>query len=292
MKQFQDLKNRKVVLSFALVGFFLAAGIISFPILNSNAFSSILNAPERIIVHPNPTSPGYSIKIVGYNFPISQTITISFGGNNVGTTKPAQNGQFSFQYTIPATTADGAYTITATDSFGDNLITTLTVAAGLKLTPVRAIDGGSVTLTGAGFSHSTTVTVSFDGKTIKQVTSASTGSFSLIYQIPQTILAGSHTFSAKDAGHSASATFTTISKITLAHTMGIVGSFFQVKGSGFGANVPVTVTFNGATVSSTTCNSTGAFSPTVTVPNDSPGTYVVKATDSKGDTSSSKFTII
>jgi len=295
MKQFQDLKNRKVVLSFALVGFFLAAGIISFPVLDSSAFSSIINAPERITVHPNPASPGSVLKIVGYNFPIAQTITLKLDSTSIGSTSAGPSGQFNFQYTLPATTADGSHMIYATDSFGDILFTTLTVQAGITVTPVKAVDGGSLTISGTGFSHSKTVTVSFDSKTIKTLASSTTGSFSFVYQIPTTTLAGTHTFTAKDTTNSASKTFKTISKITLSRTMGGVGATVEVKGSGFGASLAVTLTFNGASIPGQpplSTNSTGGFSPSFSVPNYPAGTYTVKATDSKGDTSSSMFTLI
>lgn len=296
MRQFQNLKtNRNAVLSISLVVFFLVAGTSLFPVLNSNAFSlSIVNAPERIVAHPNPASPGSALNIVGYNFPIAQTIFLKFDSTSIGTTTAGPTGQFKFQYTVPATTTDGSHTIYATDSFGDVLFTTLIVQAGITLTPIKAIDGGSVTISGSGFSHSSTITITFDSKTIKTLVSSSTGSFSLAYTVPQTTLAGTHTFAAKDSGHTASKTFTTISKITLSRTMGSVGATVKVKGSGFAANLPVTLTFNGLPIPGQLpikTNSTGGFSPSFSVPNYPAGTYVVKATDSKGDTSSSKFTI-
>ena len=292
---FLNYKDHKVILSFALAGFFLASGLVTFPAFGSNAFSSsIVNAPARITAHPNPTTPGAAIKVVGYNFPLSQTITITFNNNVVGTTKPSANGQFSFQYTVPATLADGSYVIRATDSFGDDLSTMLTVNAGITLKPVRAIDGGTVTITGAGFSHSSTVTVTFDSKTVKTLSTTNTGTFSLSYTIPMTTLAGIHNFVAKDSAHSVSKSFTTISKIVIAPKTGHAGASTILKASGFGANLAVTLTFNGASIPGQkpiTTNSTGGFSLSFTVPTLSPGTYTVKATDSKGDTSSSQYTI-
>jgi hypothetical protein len=292
---FLNYKDHKVILSLGLAGIFLASGLVTFPAFGSNALSSsIVNAPARITVHPNPATPGAAITVVGYNFPLSQTITITFNNNVVGTTKPSANGQFSSQYTVPATLADGSYIIRATDSFGDDLSTVLTVSAGITLKPVRVIDGRTVTITGAGFSHSSTVTVTFDSKAVKTIPTSSTGTFSLSYTIPMTTLAGVHNFVAKDSAHTVSKSFTTISKIVIAPKTGQAGTSTALKASGFGANLGVTLTFNGASLSGQkpiTANSTGGFSLSFTVPMLSPGTYTVKVTDSKGDTSSSLYTI-
>jgi len=289
----QNFENRKVLLSLSLIGIFLASGL---SLLGSQAYSPpVFNAPERITAHPNPASPGSTVKVVGYNFPISQTITVKIDSTIVGATKAGPTGEFSFLYTLPISFTDGSHMIYATDSFGDFLFTTLTVAAGITLSPVRAIDGGSVTVSGAGFSHSSVVMVSFDGKKIYQTTTSSTGTFAFTYQVPMTTLAGVHTFLAKDIAHSTSQTFTTISKITLSRTTGTVGQTVKVKGTGFAANSPLTLTFNGAPIPgqpAISTNSTGGFSPSFSVPSQPAGTYTVKATDSRGDTSSSHFTVM
>jgi len=296
MRQVEKMANPKILLSIAIAGIFLASGLVSFPGLESKAFSVISAAPARITVHPNPASPGSAVKIVGYNFPISQTITLRFDKTIIGSPVAGSNGQFSFQYTLPLLTADGTHTIQATDTLGDDLSTTLTVVAGITVTPVRAIDGGSVVISGTGFSHSSKTTISFDSKSISKLTTSSTGTFSLTYNIPLTTLAGVHIFSAVDSGgHSASKGFTTISKIVLSRTSGSAGAAVKVKGSGFGASLPLTLTFNGASIPGQpplTTNSTGGFSLSFTVPSYSPATYTVKATDSQGDTSSAQFTIV
>jgi hypothetical protein len=75
----------------------------------------------------------------------------------------------------------------------------------------------------------------------------------------------------------------------------MVGQTVKAKGTGFAANSQLTLTFNGAPIPgqpAISTNSTGGFSPSFSVPNHPPGTYTVMATDSKGDSSSSQFTIM
>jgi hypothetical protein len=180
----QSFKNRNVIVSISLIAIFLASGL---SLLGSAAFSPpIFNASERITAHPNPISPGNTVKILGYNFPISLAITLRIDSTIIGTIPAGPTGQISFQYTLPISLADGSHTIYASDSFGDSLTTTLTVVAGMTLAPVRAIDGGSVSISGTGFSHSSVVIVSFDGKKIYQTTTSTVGTFSFTYQVPQT----------------------------------------------------------------------------------------------------------
>src|ERR1700692_4855640 len=113
MQIVQSFKNRKVIISISLIAIFLASG---FSLLSSHAYSPpVFNAAERITVHPNPTSPGNTVKIVGYNFPISLAITLKIDSTVIGTIPAGPTGQISVLYKIPISLADGSHMITATD---------------------------------------------------------------------------------------------------------------------------------------------------------------------------------
>ena len=115
-----------------------------------------------------------------------------------------------------------------------------------SLSPVRAIDGGSVLVNGVGMAKTTTFTITFDGKSIGSVKTTSTGTLSFNYTIPLTTLVGIHTFNAKDAkGDSSSATFTTISKVTLTPPKGFAGNVTKVTITGFAASSTLTIKLGG-----------------------------------------------
>jgi hypothetical protein len=293
MKELERKYNRKSVLSTALVAFFVVSSFLPFQGFISTA------AVTRISIHPNPASPGQAIKVVGYNFPVATTVSLKLDATAIGTVIVGSNGEFTFPYTLPSTTTLTSHTIYATDT-SIAVSVTFTIVAAIKLTPVRAIDGGKVVVSGVGLAPSVKATISFDGKTIGTQKTTSTGTLSYSYVIPTTTIAGNHVFMVTDSsGDKDSATFTTISKITTAPTKGIAGvTSVTVKVNGFGATLPLTITFDGKSIPNLlpqSTNSTGGTKFIFTVPLYTPalpaGTYVLQVVDSASNSDSAMFTI-
>jgi hypothetical protein len=283
--------EKKVLLTTFLVGVFVISAVLPVQGLTSAA------AVTRITVHPNPAFAGKSVKIVGYNFPVGESVSLKLNSTAIGTATVGSDGEFTFSYTLPASTAIGSYVIYATDTAGDSLSTSLTVTGGIELTPVRAIDGGSVVISGVGLAKSVKTTITFGGETIATPKTTSSGTISYNYTIPMTTLAGNHTFTLTDSkGDDYSATFTTISKLTISPTVGNDSTSIKVTITGFGASLPLTITFGGKSVTSQKIdtNSTGAYTLTFTplsLSVTSSSNYTVTASDTQGDSSSATFTL-
>src|SRR5438445_429877 len=171
-------------------------------------------------------------------------------------------------------------------------------SASISLNPTSGPAGTTVTVTGSNFAANSGITISYDGTTVTTtpgtITTSSTGSFSATFTVPAST-AGSHTVSAKDAvSNSASAQYTVTPSISLSPTTGPTGTIVTIKGTGFAASSGITVTYSGASVTTTpgtiSTNSTGGFTATFTVPASVAAPHTVVATDGS-HTASKKFTV-
>jgi hypothetical protein len=73
------------------------------------------------------SSPGGTISVFGKFFDPSEGITITLNGGTVGSGSTNSHGSFDISITIPSTTKQGFYTITATGSDGDSASTSIYV---------------------------------------------------------------------------------------------------------------------------------------------------------------------
>ena len=165
----------------------------------------------------------------------------------------------------------------------------------LKLTPVRGVIGTSVTITGKGYTANSMVTIT--GLFSKSCPTNSTGGIaSCTVTVPNDPAGAYIVYSATGAlGTSAKFTIGSKAHITLKPISGLPGSVVTVKGTHFGWNSKLTVTFNGVAVaaspSGVTTTSTGTFTLTFVVPNDAAKSYIVSVKDALGYTGNSVFTI-
>jgi hypothetical protein len=80
------------------------------------------------------------------------------------------------------------------------------------------------------------------------------------------------------------------STIILSPSSGVPGTIVQVSGSFFYPNSTVTITYNGDIVGKVNASSSGSFVLSFTIPSLPNGTYIIKATDSIGNTATASFT--
>ncbi len=166
--------------------------------------------------------------------------------------------------------------------------------------------GASVAVTGAGFVGSQTVTMTFDGSSLafsSGCTSGSAGTFSCSFTVPPSPLGDDfgNNVVVTDGTYSVSASFSVTTSIALSPTSGAVGTDVAVSGSGFSAGaagVPISVSFNGAAVSTTgSCQVTGGAVPSsqgcsFAVPSgEAPGAHTVTGCDDINDCGSETFTV-
>ncbi|MGD0396486.1 MAG: IPT/TIG domain-containing protein, partial [Nitrososphaerales archaeon] len=285
---------------------------------SNTASATFMVVTPTITLSPTQGAVGATVRVRGFNFAPSSTITIVFNGAAV-TTVPATvttsaAGGFTATFVVPSSTT-GAQTVTATDASSNTASATFTVTnPTIVLSPIRGLFGSSVTVTGSGFSVLTTIgTITFNGatpatQTCTSQTTSDTGTFTCTFTVPS-IASGPYAvvLSGSDVGavpaDTASASFTVITAtITLSPTQGPVGTIVTVTGAGFSVNTKIgSITIAGGTIATQTCTSqttsfTGAFTCTFTVPTETLGAHIITVSGSDvgtmpSDTATATFTV-
>jgi len=221
---------------------------------------------------------------------------------NPGVVSASNTGSFSATITIPSTASAGNHTISATDGTLTASRTFTVVATAITLSPTSGSAGSTVTVNGAGFTPSTTITIKFDtsisATTPSNIVTNSSGAFSASVTIPSAATVGNHTISANDiTGKTATATFKVLllGTITISPTSGSLGATITVTGSSFNPNSAITIKFD-ATILPTTpaaiTTTSGTFTATITIPlTASSGTHTITVTDASGAFGSATFSV-
>jgi flagellin-like protein len=200
----------------------------------------------------NPTSgpSGTQVTVAGTNFAASSAITIRFNGV-VQTTTPATvtssaAGAFSCTFNVPST-ANGGYTVSATDGSSGSGSSTFTVSTvvvpAITLNPTTGPSATTVTVSGTGFAATSAMNIKFNGVTQTTVppavTTSAAGAFSCTFYVPA-IAAGPYTVLATDASSGSASTSFTVTATTQ-YTITFASSGLGGDGSG----TLVTYTING-----------------------------------------------
>jgi hypothetical protein len=242
---------------------------------------------QSVTSYPYSGPVGTMVTVAGTNFTAGDTYTITFAygttftqvvhsGTVVGTT-------FAPIFPVPVVPR-GQYIIYTQTTPGP-YSTYFTVTPQITLSPSSGYVGSTVTVSGTGFNASSSVTIYFDTTAVGTATASASGTFTgATFTVPESCQ-GSHTIKGSDAtGPSPNVTFTTSQKITLSPTSGAVGDEVTVSGTGFRATKPITITFDGDTVTTSpatvTTDDDGSFSNTTfTIPTAVNDIYELKASD-------------
>jgi len=166
------------------------------------------------------------------------------------------------------------------------------LAQTISLSVVTGPPGTVITVTGLGFTPSTSATVWFDvdgddargaGETYKVVTTdATTGNLPAgvtltVPTVPRDTVCEVHVDVPYDAIPDASASFTVAPGITTNVSTTTVGATITVNGKGFDGTVGVTILFDGVSVGTDTTDSYGSFDFSFSVPACPAGSHTIKA---------------
>ena len=251
---------------------------------------------QTVGVSPAQGPVGTAVTVTGTGFAANTMVIVTYDGTQVATSTIAADGTFSV--TLTPSGVAGSHTITATDGINTATstftITTVTIA-GIVISPSSSYVGDQVTVSGTGFTASSTVTIYFDASSVGSTATDVTGSFSnATFTVPESCR-GSHTVKGSDAtGRSSSVTFTTLSKITVIPASGAIGDIVTISGTGFAASSTITFYLDTVTASAvtTTTNTTGSFTNnTFTIPPTSRGSHTIKAQDASANSATASFTV-
>jgi hypothetical protein len=265
----------------------------------TNTGTATFTVSPAISLTSSAGAVGSGVAVSGSGFASFGTITVTFDGSSVATDCTTDaTGTFRYcAFTVPAATA-GTYTVTATDTSANAASASYTVTPAISLTPGAGVVGSSVAVSGSGFKANGGITVTFDGSSVAtDCTADASGSFSpCAFTVPQAT-EGPHTVTASDGTNSAWVLYTVTPTISLNAIAGTVGSMVTLSGSSFKASSSLTLTFDGAPLSTSgtcTADESGNLPTTnncaFTIPAATGGPHTVTVSDGT-NTGTAPFTV-
>jgi hypothetical protein len=251
--------------------------------------TSALAAAGTIAVSTLTGPPGTTVSITGTGFTLGGTPSVIWGGTAI-TNAGSVNGTGALlgcSFVVPSSAPRGNYAVSVTTSNGDTTSNpqSFYVTPALQLSIGSGYVGDQITVSGAGFAASSTVSIYFDGTSVLSTTSSSVGSLSLVLTIPATPW-GSHSIRGNDGiGDSTVATFYVSQRVTVTPTDAAVGAALAIVGRGFGASQGVTLYFDEVSAATTTTDSNGSFTlASFPMPAGPSGAHTLRAQDASANT--------
>ncbi len=171
----------------------------------------------------------------------------------------------------------------------------LAATGSISLSTLSGPPGTAVSVSGSGFTVSTTYTVSFGGTNVVTGSVDASGilipvSFAVPLR-PRGAYAVTVTTLAPDTSNTA--TFTVTPVITLSSISGRVGDTIYVSGTGFGASTGITINFDTSAATTASTDPYGSFSSIIlTIPSTSPGNHTITANDGVAASPAITFTVL
>ncbi|MDD5288052.1 MAG: hypothetical protein PHY28_02930 [Dehalococcoidales bacterium] len=241
---------------------------------------------------------GDQVIVSGNGFAASTTITIYFDGiaqTPASAVYSDAYGQFySAVITVPQSYG-GVHTITAGDYGGLSAGASYSITPKMTLSANTGAVGSSITVSGAGFAANSAMSFAMDSTAISvSILTDAYGRFSDVALVVPEVSGGTHTLTAQDAsGNALTADFSVSAVMTIGPTTGSVDTNVAVTGKGFLANSNITITFDGASVTtvpaSITSDADGGFVTNFKVPAGAAGNHTIIASDTT-NTISANFT--
>jgi hypothetical protein len=260
---------------------------------------------SKIDINPIAGGVGTLVMVNGTGFGTSETgITIAFDELKVKTGIAADSkGNWQSSFYVP-TSAKGRHRINSSgDITADAAVSgiTFSVSPALKLELASGQLGDVIRVgddfwaSGIGFEENESgIQVTFDGVMLaSSITADAKGSWAVQLKVPLTGR-GKHIIDAAGnttrAGDVADATLIVSPQMEINPTTGGIGSDVVVKGTGFSANQPLIVTYDGIhVVSNQVVDGKGSFQVTFKVPKGKAGDHLVTVTDAMGTVDSAIF---
>ncbi|PIX17311.1 hypothetical protein COZ71_04000, partial [Candidatus Desantisbacteria bacterium CG_4_8_14_3_um_filter_40_12] len=212
---------------------------------SDKAQAVFLITPNMPTVQPTTGSVGTVVTIEGTGYRDSSTIIIDFGDEKIlKTTDTDAEGFFATTFTINAQ-AYGTKTIAAYDTMSNRVERLFHIMPNIyEVTPSSGSVGQTVTIKGAGFVGSDTITIDFGNKLGIKIGSAdSRGALEVSFVVDTQIFGNKMIVVNGTSSTKATSSFTIVGGITVSPTIGTIGTVVVVDGAGFGNNETITVDF-------------------------------------------------
>ena len=226
-------------------------------------------------------------------------IKVLFSGKEVRSAITSEvNGSWSTSFAVPPSTR-GSHIVNVqgnTTTAADIPDMIFTVAPSVAISPVSGAVEDSIKVNGSGFANNeTAIEVTFDGKTLERnILADDSGNWSVDTKVPA-CGSGPHTVTATGrvtpSADITPATFTTQAVLTAVPRSGNVKDDLRVTGSGFNAGKDYSISFDSNPVASGSVNESGSFLAMFKAPGGKSGSLTITATDTKGATASTTFTM-
>ena len=251
--------------------------------LNSATFS----VTPQITISKNTGTGGDVVTVTGNGFYPLALITIYFDNVALSTATAIYSDSYgqlsSAAITIPPSSG-GAHSITAGDIGGRSSAASFSISSTMTISASTGAVGSSFTVSGTGFAASSALSFFIDSTAISVNTSTdASGNFTNVAVTVPAISGGAHIFKVKDAiGNTLSAAFTVTATMTVGPTTGPIDTAVAINGKGFLASSPISVTYDGApvtTLSSLTTGTDGSINTSFKVPASASGNHAISVSD-------------
>ncbi len=233
---------------------------------------------------------GTEVTISGGGFYAGRTVTFYYYntiGEKLGTEAASSIGEFSYQFTIPNSTA-GEHRITARNAEDDSAESKFEVIPSIALNLSSAGPGELLSIRGIGFGYRSEVEINLGTHPVAKARTDEHGNFEVEFNIPE-VKPDTYDVKALDEfGNIDKAKFVTTAGASLDQTSGSVGSRLTVRGSGFEPGETVNVDFDNLRVATATTDNNGAFNSSFDIPLSGSGDHVITVSDG---TNTKKFAI-
>lgn len=274
---------------------------------SSEVEDKIFTVIPKIEVNPAYGWVGTMVGIYGSGFGLGETnIKLIYDGATVRTDIAADaSGSWQSSFSIP-TSSKGSHEIRAYGAItneADLVAASFSVSPGIKLEPASSYLGGpvhvgdNIWVSGVGFeANEGSIRVTFDGSlSISGIVADTKGSWSDRLEIPE-CSKGEHTIDASGeitrSSDIVDAIVIVSPEIELNPTSGAIGNDVTVHGEGFAANQVITISYDGAQVSTgAATDSKGNFTTSFKIPKSTSGDHTVTVIDATASVFSASLNV-
>ena len=214
-----------------------------------------------------------TVKGVGFSAGLGG-LAIRFGTEQVETAATDSKGGFTTSFIVPPRSA-----LTYFINMDNATSNSFTVSSSLTLSTSSGPPGTSVNLTGSGFGANASVSITFDGATIRSVSVDNDGAITTSFQVPAAPGGPRSVGITEPARGSAQRTFTVTPLISLDRSNTSPGASVNASGVGFAANeTSITVTLGQTPVATgISADSKGSWTGSLLIPSLPSGSHTIRA---------------